>query len=158
GNGGTQRAPPRAFHGRRNTHSGAARASSFSGLRSRSGPRRDGAAGAAVAQGFAAAFQPDGAGGDENARPARAAPSPAPPNRPRDDTTAMNYAIGAALVLLVGLLTLVSYMDRLFSEIGKFLSREFQDNIDAFELHVEPRLGVSRLRASLSMAVLTQFT
>src|SRR5262249_52518936 len=66
--------------------------------------------------------------------------------------------IGAALVLLVGLLTLVSYMDRLFSEIGKFLSREFQDNIDAFELHVEPRLGVSRLRASLSMAVLTQFT
>jgi CBS domain containing-hemolysin-like protein len=70
----------------------------------------------------------------------------------------MNYAIAAVLLLLVGLLTLVSYVDRLYSEIGKFLSREFQDNIDAFEQKVEPKLGVSRERASLSMAVLTQLT
>jgi putative hemolysin len=70
----------------------------------------------------------------------------------------MNYAIAVALLLLIGLLTLVSYVDRLYSEIGKFLSREFQDNIDAFEQKVEPRLGVSRERASLSMAVLTQLT
>src|SRR5580693_5818945 len=66
--------------------------------------------------------------------------------------------IGAsiALALLFGLLTLVSYVDRLYQEIGKFLSREFQDNIDAFEQIVEPRLGVTRERASLSMAILTQ--
>ena len=70
----------------------------------------------------------------------------------------MNYAIAAVLLLLVSLLTLVSYVDRLYSEIGKFLSREFQDNIDAFEQKVEPRLAVSRERASLSMAVLTQMT
>ena len=70
----------------------------------------------------------------------------------------MNYAIAAALLLLFGLLTLVSYVDRLYSELGKFLSREFQDNIDAFEQHVEPRLKVSRDRASLSMAVLAQLT
>jgi len=70
----------------------------------------------------------------------------------------MNYAIAAALLLLFGLLTLVSYVDRLYSELGKFLSREFQDNIDAFEQHVEPRLKVSRERASLSMAVLAQLT
>ena len=70
----------------------------------------------------------------------------------------MNYALAVALLLLIGLLTLVSYVDRLYSEIGKFLSREFQDNIDAFEQKVEPRLGVSRERASLSMAVLTQLT
>ena len=70
----------------------------------------------------------------------------------------MNYAIAAALLVLLGLLTLVSYVDRLYSEIGKFLSREFQDNIDAFEQIVEPRLGVSRMRAALSMAVLTQLT
>ena len=56
------------------------------------------------------------------------------------------------------LLTLVSYVDRLYTEIGKFLSREFQDNIDAFEQKVEPRLRVSRERAALSMAVLTQLT
>jgi CBS domain containing-hemolysin-like protein len=60
--------------------------------------------------------------------------------------------------MLLGLLTLVSYVDRLYTEIGKFLSREFQDNIDAFEHNVEPRLHVSRTRAALSMAVLTQMT
>jgi len=70
----------------------------------------------------------------------------------------MNFAIAVVLLMLLGLLTLVSYVDRLYSEIGKFLAREFQDNIDAFEQTVEPRLGVSRLRAMLSMAVLTQLT
>ncbi len=68
----------------------------------------------------------------------------------------MNYAIAAALLLLLCLLTLVSYADRVYTEIGKFLSREFQDNIATFEQRVEPRLGVSRSRAALSMAVLTQ--
>src|ERR1700691_284875 len=64
--------------------------------------------------------------------------------------------VSLSLALLIGLLTLVSYVDRLYQEIGKFLSREFQDNIDAFEQLVEPRLGVTRERASLSMAILTQ--
>jgi len=68
----------------------------------------------------------------------------------------MNYAIAAALVILAGLLTLVSYLDRIYAEIGKFLSREFQDNITVFEQRIEPRLGVSRARASLSMALLVQ--
>jgi CBS domain containing-hemolysin-like protein len=62
------------------------------------------------------------------------------------------------IALLLGQLTLVSYVDRLYSEIGKFLSREFQDNIDIFERTIEPRLGVSRARAALSMAILTQLT
>ena len=70
----------------------------------------------------------------------------------------MNYAMGAALLLLVGLLTLVSYVDRVYTEIGKFLSREFQDNIDTFEQKVEPRLVAGRARASLSMAILAQIT
>ena len=72
--------------------------------------------------------------------------------------TLMNYVIALALVLLLGLLTLVSYVDRVYSEIGKFLSREFQDNIDAFEQSVEPKLKVSRERAALSMAVISQLT
>jgi putative hemolysin len=68
----------------------------------------------------------------------------------------MNYAVGAGLPLLVGLYTLVSYVDRLYTEIGKFLSREFQDNIDTFEKLVEPKLRASRSRASLAMAILVQ--
>jgi len=70
----------------------------------------------------------------------------------------MSYGVAIAIVLLLALLTLVSYVDRVYSEIGKFLSREFQDNIDVFEHSIEPRLGVSRQRASVSMAVLTQLT
>ncbi len=60
------------------------------------------------------------------------------------------------LVLLFGVLTLVSYVERLYTEMGKFLSREFQENIEAFEQRVEPKLGVSRERAALSMALLEQ--
>jgi putative hemolysin len=70
----------------------------------------------------------------------------------------MTVAVVVALLLLLGLLTLVSYVDRVYQEVGKFLSREFQDNIDVFEQRVEPELGVARARAALSMAVLTQLT
>ncbi len=70
----------------------------------------------------------------------------------------MNYAVAVALLFLMGLLTLVSYVDRVYQEVGKFLSREFQDNIDVFEQKLEPALGVARPRAALSMAVLTQLT
>ena len=38
-----------------------------------------------------------------------------------------------ALLVLIGILTLVSYVDSLYAEMGKFLSREFQENIEAFE-------------------------
>ncbi len=70
----------------------------------------------------------------------------------------MTFGIAATLLILLGLLTLVSYVDRVYSEIGKFLSRDFQANIDMFEKEVEPRLDVSRARAALSMAVLAQLT
>jgi putative hemolysin len=67
----------------------------------------------------------------------------------------MNLILAITLLVLLGLLTLSSYVDRLYAEIGKFLSREFQDNIDAFEQQVEPRLKVSRSRAAQSISVLT---
>ncbi len=70
----------------------------------------------------------------------------------------MSLALAVAIILLLGLLTLVSYVERVYAEVGKFLSREFQDNIDIFEHEVEPRLGVGRQRASLSMAILTQLS
>ncbi|MBV9573255.1 MAG: HlyC/CorC family transporter [Acidobacteriales bacterium] len=70
----------------------------------------------------------------------------------------MILGVALAFALMLGLLTLASYVDRLYAEIGKFLSREFQLNIDAFEQKVEPKLGVSRTRAALSMAVVSQLT
>jgi putative hemolysin len=70
----------------------------------------------------------------------------------------MNVAVAVALLLLLGLLTLVSYVERVYQELGRFLSRDFQDNIDSFEQKVEPRLQIGRSRVSLSMTVLTQLT
>src|SRR5438876_10182964 len=49
-----------------------------------------------------------------------------------------------------------SSVDHLYTEIGTFHHREFHDNINAFEQKIEPKLNVSRARASLSMAILTQ--
>jgi putative hemolysin len=70
----------------------------------------------------------------------------------------MIFAIAIALLFLLGLLTLVSYVERVYQELGRFLSRDFQDNIDSFEQKVEPQLRVGRARASLSMAVLAQLS
>src|ERR1035437_7614111 len=68
----------------------------------------------------------------------------------------MSLPLSILLLVLMALLTLVSYVDRLYTEMGRFLGREFQENIDAYEHHVEPKLYVRRERAALSMAVLTQ--
>jgi putative hemolysin len=70
----------------------------------------------------------------------------------------MNWFVALALLPLLPLLALASYVDRVYQEIGKFLSRDFQDNIDIFEQKIEPILNVSRARASLSMSVLKQLT
>jgi CBS domain containing-hemolysin-like protein len=70
----------------------------------------------------------------------------------------MSIPLAILLLFLMGLLTLVSYVDRLYAEMGKFLSREFQENIEAYEERVEPRLHVSRERAALSMTVLAQLS
>jgi CBS domain containing-hemolysin-like protein len=61
-----------------------------------------------------------------------------------------------AILVLSALLVLTSYVDRLYTESGKFLSREFQENIEAFEKLVEPRLHSASGRAALAFAVLVQ--
>src|SRR5712675_1445627 len=65
-------------------------------------------------------------------------------------------ALYTVVLLLCGLLTLVSYVERLYTESGKFLSREFQDNVEAFDKLVEPRLVATSKRAALAIAVLAQ--
>jgi len=63
----------------------------------------------------------------------------------------------ALLVLaLLCLLSLAAYVDRLYSEMGKFLAREFQENIDAWTRVVEPRLHMGRESVALSAGVLRQ--
>jgi len=64
--------------------------------------------------------------------------------------------ITLAIVLLIALLVISAYVSRLYTESGKFLSREFQEKIDLFEHQIEPRLGFKHGRAALSFAVLEQ--
>jgi putative hemolysin len=70
----------------------------------------------------------------------------------------MTIEAAVLIFVLLIVLTLASYVDRLYSEMGKFLSREFQENIDAWEQHVEPRMGLSREHLTLSAAVLSQLS
>jgi len=63
-----------------------------------------------------------------------------------------------ALPFLLALLTLAAYVDRLYAESGKFLAREFQENIDAWERFVEPKLHLGRENVELCAALLRQFT
>jgi ABC-type Na+ efflux pump permease subunit len=66
----------------------------------------------------------------------------------------MSIASAVSIALLLVVLTLVSYIDRLYAEMGKFLAREFQENIDLWEQRVEPRLGMNRDSIQLSAAIL----
>jgi CBS domain containing-hemolysin-like protein len=60
------------------------------------------------------------------------------------------------LLLLAAVETLAAYISRVYSEFGKILSREVQENLDAWENHVEPLLGLSREHAALCAAILQQ--
>src|SRR5271155_5813504 len=66
------------------------------------------------------------------------------------------YAYGLALMVLLTILALAAYVDRVYSEMGKFLAREYQDNIDAWTGEVEPRLRLGRESIALSASVLRQ--
>jgi putative hemolysin len=60
------------------------------------------------------------------------------------------------VLLLAAVETLASYISRVYSEFGKILTHEVQENLDAWEEQVEPQLGLSREHAAISAAVLQQ--
>jgi CBS domain containing-hemolysin-like protein len=62
------------------------------------------------------------------------------------------------IILLVLVETLASYISRVYSEFGKILTREIEENLDAWEELVEPQLGLSREHAGLCAAVLQQLS
>jgi len=69
-------------------------------------------------------------------------------------SAAYHLLLGALLVVLA----LAAYVDRVYGEMGKFLAREYQDNIDAWTRAVEPRLHLSRESLALSASVLRQLS
>ncbi|MEO6816900.1 MAG: CNNM domain-containing protein, partial [Edaphobacter sp.] len=69
--------------------------------------------------------------------------------------TPLYFLIFAVLLVI---LTLAAYVDRVYSEMGKFLAREYQDNIDIWEQFVEPKLRLGRESVALSASVLRQLS
>jgi len=67
-------------------------------------------------------------------------------------------SIGGAILVLIlaAIATLASYISRIYSEFGKILTREVQENLDAWEERVEPQIGLTREHAALSAQVLQQ--
>jgi putative hemolysin len=63
-----------------------------------------------------------------------------------------------ALLILIAIETLASYISRVYAEFGKILSREVQENLDAWEERIEPHLGLTRDHAALCAAVLAQLS
>jgi CBS domain containing-hemolysin-like protein len=66
-------------------------------------------------------------------------------------------ALAISMVVLLALIeTLASYISRVYAEFGKILTREIEENLDAWEELVEPQLGLSREHAAICAAVLQQ--
>jgi len=70
----------------------------------------------------------------------------------------MTPAYALIMAILLTVLLLAAYIDRVYSEMGKFLAREYQDNVDAWEQVVEPRLRLGRESIALSASILRQLS
>jgi CBS domain containing-hemolysin-like protein len=60
------------------------------------------------------------------------------------------------IVFLAAVETLAAYINRIYSEFGKILTREVQENLDVWQERVEPQLGLNRDHAYICAAVLQQ--
>ncbi|ADW69993.1 hemolysin family protein [Granulicella tundricola] len=67
----------------------------------------------------------------------------------------MSFVLLAALLLV---LAMAAYIDRVYGEMGKFLARNYQDNIDSWEERVEPKLKLGRESVAQSASVLRQLS
>lgn len=70
----------------------------------------------------------------------------------------MSWTTVVLLVLVALVDTFAAYISRVYSEFGKILPREVQDNLDEWEENVEPLIGLTREHAALCAAVLQQLT
>jgi CBS domain containing-hemolysin-like protein len=60
------------------------------------------------------------------------------------------------ILTLAAIETLASYISRVYAEFGKILTREIEENLDAWEELVEPQLGLTREHAALCAQILQQ--
>ena len=70
--------------------------------------------------------------------------------------TLINLFHGLLILASSLLLILYSHVSRLYSEKGRFLVRGSRDNVEFFEEHIEPSLGINMERAELTFPLLVQ--
>lgn len=68
----------------------------------------------------------------------------------------MSASVLAVVILLAAIYLLASYACRVYSDFGKILSREEQDNLDVWEERIEPRLHLTREHAAICASVVQQ--
>jgi CBS domain containing-hemolysin-like protein len=59
------------------------------------------------------------------------------------------------ILALCALLTVVSYVDRVYIQLGRVTTGSVRDNLDIFEAEIEPRLKLERQAATLSFRLLS---
>jgi CBS domain containing-hemolysin-like protein len=62
------------------------------------------------------------------------------------------------ILTLAAIETLAAYISRVYAEFGKILTREIEENLDAWEELVEPHLGLTRDHAALCAQILQQLS
>ena len=60
------------------------------------------------------------------------------------------------IAFLIVIEVLASYITRVYADVGKILSRDVQENLDAWQEFIEPHLGLSREHASLCAVLVRQ--
>lgn len=70
----------------------------------------------------------------------------------------MSWMTVTFLILVALIDTFAAYISRVYSEFGKILPREVQDNLDEWEEKIEPLLGLTREHATLCASVMQQLT
>jgi CBS domain containing-hemolysin-like protein len=70
----------------------------------------------------------------------------------------MSTSAIAMVLVLAAVLTLASYIRRVYAEFGKILTREIEENLDAWEELIEPHLGLTREHAAICAGVLEQLS
>jgi CBS domain containing-hemolysin-like protein len=68
----------------------------------------------------------------------------------------MSISFILLIVALAVIETLAAYISRVYAEFGKILTREIEENLDAWEELVEPQLGLSRAHAAICAGLLQQ--
>ncbi len=68
----------------------------------------------------------------------------------------MRFLYPLAILVLLGIMLLAAYAERIYAEMDRFLSRESGEAVELWEKRIAPRLRLSRESAAVSASVLAQ--